>query len=142
MGKIASKKTVVDGIEFDSALEAEYFEHMKEQPDVLHITLQPSFTLIEPFYVTCGRCDSGKVTSTKTGNKVQCPTCSGTGKRKRKAMTYTADFAIHYRDGTEEIVDVKGYANERFNYIRKIFEWKYGQELIVVKKQKGEWVRK
>lgn len=33
-------------------------------------------------------------------------------------------------------------ANERFPLVKKMFEWVYGIELIVVKRKGKEWVRK
>jgi hypothetical protein len=44
-------------------------------------------------------------------------------------------------NGNVEVIDVKGHANERFPLVKKMWERKYGQELIVVKKVNGKWKR-
>lgn len=142
MGKINSKKTSYDGIEFDSLLEKQYYEHLKGRDDVKNIVLQPQFILMEEFYITCGRCDNGKKHSPKTGNIIKCSRCKGTGKIKRRSWRYTADFEVTYTDDTQEIIEVKGHPNERFPLVRKMFEHQYGFELTVIKRIKGEWVRK
>lgn len=139
MSKINSKKTVVDNIEFDSQTEAEYYEYLKSREDIEEITLQPQYTLIEAFVIDCGRCIKGKVESPKTGRLINCKTCEGTGKRKRQAWTYKADFEVIYKNGILEVIDVKGFANERFPLVRKMFEHKEGFELLVVKKTKTGW---
>lgn len=137
--KINAIKVTVDGHEFDSKTEAEYYQYLKSRDDVEDIILQPQYTLLEPFDIGCGRCCMGKVESTKTGNMINCKTCGGTGKRKRQAWTYTADFEVDYTSGMMEVIDVKGFANERFPLVRKMFEYTQGFELLVVKKIKGQW---
>lgn len=139
MSKINSKKTIIDNIEFDSQTEAEYYQYLKSCEDIERFEMQPQFTFIKPFHIVCGRCIEGKVPSPKTGNLINCKTCEGTGKRKRKPWTYKADFQVFYKDGRVEVVDVKGFANERFLLVRKMFEYKFGKELIVVKKTKTGW---
>ncbi len=139
MGKIASKKTVIDGHEFDSQTEAEYYEYLKSRNDVDYIELQPKFNLMDRFSVVCSRCDYGKVPSPKTGRLIKCKTCDGTGMRERQPWTYTADFRVRYVDKREVIIDVKGFANERFPLVKKMFEYQNGYELLVVKKTKTGW---
>lgn len=119
-GRISSKKTVVQGIEFDSKSEADYYLVLKNDPEVVEIQLQPQYLLLEGFYIT-----------TRAGKK-----------RKRRDWKYTADFLVTYADGTQEVIDVKGYANDRFPYFKKMFEHRYQQELVVVKKDKQKgWIR-
>lgn len=144
MGKIRSKKIEIDGHTFDSKTEGEYYLFLKSLPNVREIFIQPQFTFIEPFTVDCVKCNgNGKVMNGKTGNLNNCIACKGTGKRKRRGWTYTADFEVWYDDDTpDEVIDVKGYANERFPLVKKMFEYKMGFPLVVVKKEKGEWVRK
>ena len=140
--KIASKKVELDGYEFDSQTEKEYYEHLKQDPDVTAIKVHPEFTLMEPFYIDCGRCGGdGRVPSPKTGNLINCKICRGIGERKRRGWSYTADFQVWRRNGLVEVVDVKGFANERFPLTRKMFEYQNGYELIVIKKKKKEWVK-
>jgi hypothetical protein len=139
MGKIASKKTIVDGHEFDSQTEAEYYEYLKSRDDVEDIALQPRYTFVESFEITCSRCVMGQIKSPKTGNLIKCSTCRGTGIRERRPWTYKADFRVIYNDGKVEVIDVKGWANENFRLVRKMFEYTQGFELLVVKKTKGGW---
>lgn len=139
MGKITSKKTVIDGHEFDSQTEAEYYEYLKSRDDVEEIILQPQYTLLESFEIECGRCYIGRVKSPKTGKPTKCKTCKGTGKRTRQPWTYKADFEVVYKSGLMEVIDVKGFANERFPLVRKMFEHTHGFELLVVKKTKTGW---
>src|SRR5690625_5808979 len=70
---------------------------------------------MDEFTVSCGRCVKGKVPSPKTGNPINCRTCRGTGERTRRQWSYTADFRIIWDEGHEDIVDVKGWANERLD---------------------------
>ncbi|TFF43632.1 DUF1064 domain-containing protein [Bacillus thuringiensis] len=119
-GRINSRKTVALGIEFDSKTEAEYYLFLKSNPEVVEIELQPQYMLLEGFYITTreGKC------------------------KKRRDWKFTADFLVTYKDGTQEVIDVKGYANDRFPYFKKMFEHRYQQELVVVKKDKQKgWIR-
>ena len=130
------------GTLFHSELEAQYYEYLIQQEDIANIKLQPEFILLEPFEVDCYLCNgSGRVPG-KRGTK-QCTRCTGTGKKQRQKMMYTADFKVIYKDGREEIIDVKGgFKNEQFPLRKKLFEARYKQELIVVTKTKKGWVRK
>lgn len=139
MGKINSKKVIIDGHEFDSLTEAEYYQYLKSRDDIKGIVLQPQYTLMKPFKICCGRCHLGKVKSSKTGNMVKCKTCEGTGFRTRQAWTYKPDFLVEYANGVYDVIDVKGWTNERFPLVRKMFEYTQGFELLVVKKIKGQW---
>jgi hypothetical protein len=139
MGKIASKKTEVDGHLFDSQTEAEFYQYLKSRDDVEHIQLQPQYIFLFPFEIKCSRCDIGKVPSPKTGKPIKCKACNGTGQRARQGWTYTADFQVRFKNGAYLVYDVKGWANERFPLVRKMFEKTQGYELLVVKKTKGGW---
>lgn len=143
MGYIPHKKTMAHGILFDSKDEADYYSYLLEQPNITGVVRQPQYTLLEPFQVICSKCKGeGKKPSPKTGKLIKCTTCQGTGRRARQSWTYTADFLVTYQDGHEEVIDVKGFANERFPLVKKMFEWVHGIELIVVKRKGKEWVRK
>lgn len=145
MGKINSKKVVIDGIEFDSKTEGEYFQYLisnKETLGIKDVKLQPFYELIPEFSVNCDKCTGGYTTSPKTGNPIKCKKCKGESVNKRQSWTYTADFLIIYKDKTPEVIDVKGFANERFPLVKKMFEWKYSKRLIVVEKTKRGWIRK
>ncbi|MGN7311476.1 DUF1064 domain-containing protein [Alkalicoccobacillus gibsonii] len=142
--KIARKKVVYQGIEFDSKSEYEFFLLLKSDKNVTDIQIQPQYTLLEAFSLSCYKCEGkGKVLNDKTLNMNKCTFCSGTGKKKRQPWKYRADFLVTYANGKQEVIDVKGYANERFPLVKKMFESVTGQELIVwTKDRKKGWVRK
>ncbi|MGR5984946.1 DUF1064 domain-containing protein [Bacillus cytotoxicus] len=124
--KIRSKKVVIDGIQFDSKSEAEYYEYLKTRKDVTRIECHPSYTLVPSFEI--------KSTITKRG------------KAKRTAMRFTPDFKVTYIDGREEVVDVKGdkrAINESFPLRKKLWEYQHKRELVVViwDKKAKEWTR-
>ena len=146
MGYIPSKKTMAHGILFDSDLESQYYTYLLEQPNIEGVIRQPQYTILEPFQVDCSKCrGKGKKPSPKTGRPIKCQTCKGTGERTRQGMIYTADFKVIYKDGYEEVIDVKGKygLDKQFVLRKKLWEERFGTELIVVtKNKKGEWVRK
>ena len=91
MTKYGAKKTEVDGISFDSKLEARYYLHLKEKKqngDIRHFTLQPSYLLQEAFK-------------------------DDTGQSIRK-IEYITDFLVTHNDGRLEVVDVKGMETSDF----------------------------
>ena len=99
--KYNNKKTIVDGIKFDSEMESHYYlylKHLKEIGEVVDFVLQPTYLLQEGFILN--------------------------GKRIR-AITYKADFKVIYKDGHEEVIDVKGKLTEEFKIKRKMLLYKY-----------------
>lgn len=82
--KYGARKTIVDGIKFDSQLEAKYYYHLmtlKQLDQVKEIELQPEFLIQD--------------------------------KKKYKGETirkivYKLDFKVVYNDGYTEYIDVKG----------------------------------
>jgi Protein of unknown function (DUF1064) len=116
--KYNNKKVVVDGIKFDSKQESEYYLHLKElkaKGEILDFTLQPKFELQPKF--------------TKRGILF-------------KAIDYKADFHVWLPDGTDYVVDVKGFETADFKIKKKLFERKYPQELklITYSKIDGGWI--
>ena len=99
---IRSKKTVVDGITFDSRTEAEYYEYLKkleEDKKIYRLCCHPVYILQEAVE--------------RYG-------------KKYKAIKYIADF--EYWSEEEQInvvVDVKGFAMEDAKLKRKLFAYKY-----------------
>ncbi len=99
--KYNNKKTIVDGIKFDSEMESHYYiylKHLKEIGEVVDFILQPTYLLQEGFNLN--------------------------GKRIR-AITYKADFKVIYKDGHEEVIDVKGKLTEEFKIKRKMLLYRY-----------------
>lgn len=116
--KYNSKKVEIDGIIFDSKIEAKYYEQLKwlqEHNQILSFRVQPRYLLQEAF--------------TKEG------------KTYRK-IEYIADFEIHHLDGSIEVVDVKGMETEAFKIKRKLFEKKYPHKLSLITyvKKYGGWI--
>ena len=110
--KYHNAKTIVDGIKFDSRLEAERYEQLKilERAGVIMgLKLQPSFELIPTFYKN--------------------------GKTWRKTV-YKADFSyIFCEDGRMIIEDVKGSTaviTRVFRMKQKLFEYKYPDYTISI----------
>lgn len=99
--KYNNRKTTMDGIEFDSAKEANYYLVLKSDKKAGRIKdfeLQPKFILQEGF---------------KKGGV------------RFKPITYTADFKIIYNDDSVEVIDTKGVITKEFAIKRKLFEAKY-----------------
>ena len=99
--KYKNKKTIVDGIKFDSEMESHYYiylKQLKEIGEVVDFILQPTYLLQEGFNLN--------------------------GKRIRP-ITYKADFKVIYKDGHEEVIDVKGKLTEEFKIKRKMLLYKY-----------------
>lgn len=94
--KYNARKTVVDGIQFDSKREAEYYAELKlrkQAGELVKIDLQPEFILQSAF--------------THKGQKY-------------RAIKYRADFKVYYPDGKEQIVDVKGKKTREYEIKKKL----------------------
>jgi len=101
MHKYNAKATEIDGIRFDSRKEAEKYQELKllqRAGEIKNIELQPKFLLQEAF---------------KRNGK------------KYRAITYTADFRVTWKDGTVEVIDTKGYRTQVYRLKKKLFLAKY-----------------
>lgn len=101
MSKYNNKKTVIDGITFDSKNESLYYQalkNMKEKGLIKDYKLQPVFELQEKF--------------TKNG-------------KKYRAINYIADFRVINNDDSFYIVDIKGMLTTEFKIKMKLFNYKY-----------------
>ena len=99
--KYKNKKTMVDGIKFDSEMESHYYIYLKQLKEIgegVDFVLQPTYLLQEGFDLN--------------------------GKRIRP-ITYKADFKVIYKDGHEEVIDVKGKLTEEFKIKRKMLLYRY-----------------
>ncbi|GAA0115706.1 DUF1064 domain-containing protein [Clostridium senegalense] len=104
--KYNSKKITVDGITFDSIDEFKYYDSLlkrKAKGEIVNFELQPKYTLI--------------------------PSFKKEGKAYR-AMTYTPDFRIYHLDGTEELIDVKGFSTQQGEMRYKLFNYFYPNEKL------------
>ncbi|EAG3582382.1 DUF1064 domain-containing protein [Listeria monocytogenes] len=114
--KYNAKKVVIDNIKFDSKAEAAYYQQLKLLKmggEVVSFDLQPEFVLQESFR------KDGKL---------------------YHAIKYRADFLVRYKDGHEELIDVKGMLTNEFILKRKLFEMRYMQSIKCVKLKGGQFV--
>ncbi|MCV66946.1 DUF1064 domain-containing protein [Listeria monocytogenes] len=114
--KYNAKKVVIDNITFDSKAEAAYYQQLKllkMSGEVVSFDLQPEFILQDSFV--------------KNGKKYH-------------AIKYRADFLVRYKDGHEELIDVKGMLTNEFILKRKLFEMRYMQSIKCVKLKGGQFV--
>lgn len=139
MGKIKHKKTEVDGIIFDSKMESEYYELLKQQQangKIKSFSLQPLFVLQEKFIIVNGQAIFG---DNECFNKIK----KQTGAPTIAAIKYIGDFEVHHLDGSIEIVDTKGIATADFKLKEKMFLAKYPHlkfSVITYDKKTNEWV--
>lgn len=106
--KYGNKKTTLDGIVFDSKAEAKYYQQLKwlqECKEILFFRTQPRYLLQESF--------------------------EKDGKTHRK-IEYVADFEVHRKDGSIEVIDVKGAETDVFKMKEKMFHKRYPHKLSVV----------
>ncbi len=105
--KYGNRKTVVDGIKFDSKAEAERYKELKllEKAGLIkNLILQPEFLLLDKFKYN--------------------------GKTER-AIKYIADFKyFDVARGVYVVEDVKGVETEVFKIKRKLFLKQYGGEYV------------
>lgn len=118
MSKYNAKKHTAHGIQFDSKMEGDYYKYLWEERkagNIKDFTLQPTYELQPKFY-----------------------------KRDKlfRAITYKADFEVTELDGTIVTIDVKGFETADFKIKKKMFEYKYPQELRLVTFSKidGGWI--
>lgn len=96
--KYHAKKTVVDGIEFDSAKEAKRYAKLRALEDagkIQGLRLQVPFELVPSF-----ECDGVKY----------------------RGMKYVADF-VYYRDGKVVVEDCKGFKTAEYKLKKKLMAY-------------------
>ena len=102
MGKVSKYKSqsiTLDGIRFQSKDEAKYYELLKRKKargEILNFELQPKYVLQLGF--------------TYFGKNV-------------RPIHYIGDFLIYHLDGTEEVIDIKGYATAEALNKRKMMQY-------------------
>jgi hypothetical protein len=108
--KYGAIKTEVNGIVFDSKIEAKHYVQLQEQKEsgaIKDLELQPKF-LLQPGFKKNGK--------------------------TFRAIHYIADFKVINHDGSIEIIDVKGMETDTFKIKRKMFEDKFPElSLSIVK---------
>lgn len=126
--KHGNRKTVVDGIEFDSAKEARRYcelKLMERAGQIEELELQKEFELIPAQYETFERYG-------KKGQRLK------DGQRCiEKSCVYKADF-VYKQNGQQVVEDTKGYrdpasaAYAKFVIKRKLMLWRYGIRIIEI----------
>lgn len=119
--KYGNVKKTIDGIVFDSTVEARYYEKLKEDKKFgrikMFVTHPPGYTLLDAY---------------------QLP-----GERRQSAIKYNADFLVVYNDGTLKVIDIKGgETTPEFRLKKKLFESKNKLKLWEVRWRDGKWVEK
>lgn len=100
--KYNAVKTEVNGIVFDSKKEADYYSNLlllKKAGIVESFIMQKDFTLQDAF-------------TRENGERI-------------KATRYRADFVVRYKNGIEEVVDVKGVKTRVYINKKKLLLKKY-----------------
>lgn len=122
--KYGNRKTVIDGIEFDSAKEGRRYCELKllqRAGRIEDLELQKVFELIPAQYETYARYG-------KKGQRLQ------DGKRCiEKSCVYKADFA-YMQNGQLIVEDTKSKATKTKDYIikRKLLLWRYGIRIVEI----------
>ena len=101
--KYGNRKTVVDGITFDSKKEATRYAELKllqRAGEIFDLQRQVPFTLIPK--------------QTRDGKVVERP------------CVYKADFVYKEKDGTEVVEDTKGMRTKEYVIKRKLMLWQFG----------------
>lgn len=142
--KINHVKIKHNGHEFDSATEYEFYIYHKyfaKKMGIKEIIVQPLYELEPEYKVKCYFCNgTGKIFNEKTNrvNKCRRSICNE-GIVTKEAITYRPDFKFIYEDGREVVIDVKGYRGQdkKFNLKKRLFEAKFGEELVMVFYREG-----
>ena len=116
--KYHSKKTVIDGITFDSRKEAERYSELKlleRCGAISNLELQKAFELIPAQYEFYERYG-------KNGNRIK------DGKRcLEKSCVYKADFVyIDNETGQQVVEDVKGFRTKEYKIKKKLMLYIHG----------------
>ena len=124
--KYHAKKTKIDGILFDSHAEAKYYIGLKilrDAGEILTIECHPKYVFQPAYRKCCGIIHHGK-DEMHAPSKDLCPDC-GKKMKAESALFYEADFRVTFRDGHQEVIDVKGVRTRAFERSRKMFEYRY-----------------
>jgi len=114
--KYRNRRVEIDGHMFDSKAEARYYKQLQlleKADEILFFKLQPRYRLLDGFE--------------KNGVR-------------HRPIDYVADFEIHHKDGSIEVIDVKGHKTQVFRIKQKMFEKKYPHKLTLVQWKAGRFV--
>ena len=103
--KYHNKKTMFDGIKFDSKKESQYYAILKvleKAGKIRDLKLQVPFVLIETFKVD---------------------------DRTYRKTKYIADFTYYDDKDKLHVIDVKGVHTNEYQLKKKLMAWKYGIEI-------------
>lgn len=110
-------KKEIDGILFDSTMEANYYLYLlkeKAEGRIIEIRLQPIFLLMPAFR--------------KFSQLI-------------RKIEYKADFLVTYADGTRLVIDVKGMLTDTFKLKAKLFDYYHSDlELKLITLHNGKWI--
>ena len=113
MSKYKNKKVVVDGFNFDSKVEARYYEKLRDSGE--------SFSSLSDEYWEMQK------------SIPVLPSYTLSNGRKVLPIKYKADF-VKYRDGEiVKVVDVKGYQDDTSKLKMKMFSYVYRYEVVFAK---------
>lgn len=116
--KFNARKTVVDGITFDSKREAERYRALvllQSAGEITDLKLQVPFELLPAQYAETGE-------TYKRGENAGHPKM----KCIERSLTYIADFVYtRTADGKTVVEDVKGMKTKEYIIKRKLFRWRY-----------------
>lgn len=150
MGKIAHKKTTIDGNTFDSKMESEYYVYLKAEKKAGRIkdfTLQPEFILQPKYFIYEGQViTADNEEKYKEYDKLRKKHNKENPDNKIniiQAIKYIADFDITYTNGTRVIHDTKGIKTADFKIKEKMFSFRYPHlkfECIIWNNKEKAWV--
>lgn len=117
LSKYGAKKVTYEGIQFDSAMEKDFYivlQGRKKRGEIKDFILQPKYELLPAFE--------------KNGTKY-------------RSIDYVADFKIIHNNGEVTVVDVKGMETTDFKLKAKMFNYKYNETLLLISYNKLDgWV--
>ena len=115
MSKYLNKKVVIDGMEFDSRKEGDYYLYLKQKEEVGEISLLRRQVPFEVIPAVWGE----RVRHLKTKDKVE-KVCL------QKATHYYADFVyVETATGKEVVIDVKS------DYTRKLSDYRLKKKMML-----------
>ncbi len=130
-GKIAHKKTTIDGITFDSKMESDYYVYLKAEKAAKRIKsfeLQPEFILQPKHFIMNGKVHIETDSDYKEMDKLRKKHNKENPDNKIgiiQAIKYISDFLIVYADDSIKTIDVKGIKTTDFKLKEKMFNFKY-----------------